>query len=93
MHLAIYHYEVFGGKALATLIFGAYEERAKREEKLKKNTRKQHIYKENSNPTPIQTNFNLFLFLPFIRTVSNDVAALKPEKEQRRRQKKSNLKV
>lgn len=24
MHLAIYHYEVFGGKALATLIFGAY---------------------------------------------------------------------
>jgi len=25
LHLAIYHYEVFGGKALATLIFGAYD--------------------------------------------------------------------
>ena len=57
------------------------------------NTRKQRIYKENSNPTPIHANFNLFLFLPFIGTVSNDVADLKPEKEQRTKQKKSNLKV
>ena len=65
-----------------------YERKAENE-----NTRKQRIYKENSNPTPIQTYFKRFLFLPFIGTVSNDVADLKPEKEQRTRQKKSNLKV
>uniref|UniRef100_UPI0011C4971E hypothetical protein n=1 Tax=Enterocloster aldenensis TaxID=358742 RepID=UPI0011C4971E len=59
----------------------------------KEKARKQRIYKENSTSKPIHTHFNLFLFLPFIGTVSNDVADRKPEKEQRRRQKESSLNI
>ena len=65
---------------------------SKKEKKHEGKAEKQRIYRKNSTKRPIQTS-GMFLFLPFIGTVSNDVAAPKPEKEQRIRQKKSNLKV
>ena len=57
------------------------KEKAKRKRKQRaKNTRKQRIYKENSNPRPLQPKFNLSLLLPFCEANSNSEANAKPEK-------------
>jgi len=59
----------------------------------KENTRKQRIYKENSNPRPLQPKLNLSLFSPFCEANSNSEPMQSRKKEQRTRQKKSNLKI
>ena len=60
------------------------KEKAKRKRKQRaKNTRKQRIYKENSNPRPIQPKLNLSLFSPFWLGLYQTVSKRKAGKRSR----------
>ena len=56
-------------------------------------SKKHHIYKENSNPRPLQPKLSLSLFSPFCEANSNSEAMKSRKKEQRTRQENLNLKI